>query len=282
MQKLLFVPLGLALGASVGAGCTPASDASGKPDDYIVNSKAGNVTTKVATNAAAKTSKAPAKVVAKAPAKVPAKMPAKVPVKVAPKLVPVKSPYRIEAPDPRMPAEMVAALKKVMVAPPPASFKLPQNPRVKLVTNKGEIVVALNPKEAPLHARSFYYLAKRGFFDGTVFHRFADLTGAGGNIIQGGDPLTRDVKNREFWGAGGPGYRIPRERNALKHEKLVIAAARTQDPDSAGSGFYITQNPVGFLDEGDGYTVFGKVASGQSVALKLLQDDVVKKAVALP
>lgn len=69
---------------------------------------------------------------------------------------------------------------------------------------------------------------------------------------------------------------MPREYNDLKHRKLVIAAARSQDPDSAGSQFYITQGEVPFLDEGDGYTVFGKVVKGQSAALALRQNDVIK------
>jgi len=280
MQKLLFVPLGLAIGAGVSAGCVAPSDYSSEVSGNRVN-RTDNASSNVAKVAA--TPKMPSHVATKAPVESAAKAPVKVaPVKMAVKTAPAKATYRIEETDPRMPPEMVAALKKVAVSPPPASFRLPKNPRVKIATNQGTITVALDAKAAPLHVKSFYYLAKRGFFDNTVFHRFADLTGQGGNIIQGGDPLTRDVKNKEFWGGGGPGYSIPRERNNLKHDKLVVAAARTPDPDSAGSGFYITQNPVGFLDEGDGYTVFGKVVEGQSVALKLRQDDTIRKITALP
>ena len=94
-----------------------------------------------------------------------------------------------------------------------------------------------------------------------------------GYIIQGGDPLTKDAKAVKYAGLGGPGYTIPREKNKLTHQKLVIAAARSASPDSAGSQFYITQDAVPFLDEGDGYTVFGKVVDGAAAALKLTQND---------
>jgi peptidyl-prolyl cis-trans isomerase B (cyclophilin B) len=171
------------------------------------------------------------------------------------------------------------------VPPPPKNMKVPDKVRVRLETSKGPITVELNGKEAPLHVKSFLYLSKRGYFNGTRFHRFADLmegSGQGpGRIIQGGDPLSKKEETRAEAGTGGPGYQIPRERNALKHDRLVIAAARTQDPDSAGSQFYITQDPVYFLDEGDGYTVFGKVVEGQANALKLRQNDVLKRATVL-
>jgi cyclophilin family peptidyl-prolyl cis-trans isomerase len=68
-------------------------------------------------------------------------------------------------------------------------LKVADKAAVRLVTSKGTIVVELNPKAAPLHARSFAYLAGRKFFDGTVFHRYEP-----GFVIQGGDPLTKDPK----------------------------------------------------------------------------------------
>ena len=74
-----------------------------------------------------------------------------------------------------------------------------------------------------------------------------------------------------YKGLGGPGYNVPLETSDLKHDKLVIAAARSNDPDSAGSQFYITQGATHFLD--GQYTVFGKVVEGGDVALKLQQDD---------
>lgn len=183
-----------------------------------------------------------------------------------------------EEAQPGMPAELVAGLKKVQVAPPPATFKISDNQRVRLVTSKGTIVVELNPKAAPLHARSFAYLANRDFFKGTVFHRYEP-----GFVIQGGDPLTKDPKLKEFYGQGGPGYQIPREFNSLKHEQYVLSAARTPDPDSAGSQFYITLEAANFLDQdqaqdGVGYTVFGKVVSGKDVVSKLRAGDKLQSA----
>ena len=185
--------------------------------------------------------------------------------------------YRKAETPPGAPPEYVAMLKKVAVPMPPKDFKVAAMPRLKVTTNKGSFTLQLNAKEAPLHTKSFVYLAKRGFYDGTIFHRFADLTGQGGNIIQGGDPLSKSAETRQYAGQGGPGYEVPREHNKLTHEKLVIAMARSSDPDSAGSQFYITQAAVPFLDEGDGYTVFGKVVSGDDVAMKLRQDDSIKK-----
>ncbi|MBW3635650.1 MAG: peptidylprolyl isomerase [Armatimonadetes bacterium] len=166
-------------------------------------------------------------------------------------------------------------MKKVALAPPPLTTKIADKTRVVLDTTRGPITLELDAKAAPLHVRSFLYLSGKGFFDGTKFHRHADLLGDGtGFIIQGGDPLTKSSATAEFAGRGGPGYEIPREFNALKHDKLSIAAARSQDPDSAGSQFYITQGPVHFLDEG--YTVFGKVVGGADAALKLRADDAIK------
>jgi cyclophilin family peptidyl-prolyl cis-trans isomerase len=170
-----------------------------------------------------------------------------------------------------------AAMKKVALKPPPLDTPLAEKVRLTIDTNRGPITVELDSKAAPLQVRSFVYLAGKGFFDQTKFHRYADLLGNGkGYIIQGGDPMTKSPSTANFAGMGGPGYEVPREFNNLKHEKLVIAAARSQDPDSAGSQFYITQAPVEFLDQGDGYTVFGKVVEGQSAAMKLRQNDVIK------
>ena len=185
--------------------------------------------------------------------------------------------YRKAAMPPGAPPDYVAAMKKAAAPMPPQDFKVADRPRLKVTTNKGSFTLQLNAKEAPLHTKSFVYLAKRGFYDGTVFHRHADLTEQGGFIIQGGDPLSKTAATRQYAGLGGPGYEVPREHNKLTHEKLVIAMARSTDPDSAGSQFYITQAAVPFLDEGDGYTVFGKVTEGSDVALKLSQDDTIKK-----
>lgn len=190
-------------------------------------------------------------------------------------------PYRVvDEAQPGSPDDLKAGLKKVALPPPPADFKVPANPRVKLTTTDGDITISLDAKAAPLHVKSFLYLVSKGFYTGTFFHRWDDLTGDGkGYIIQGGDPLTKDHKLLKYAGQGGPGYQIPREYSALKHDKLVIAAARTSDPNSAGSQFYITQGPTYFLDDGDGYTVFGKVTGGQEAAMKLRRGSQIVKAV---
>jgi peptidyl-prolyl cis-trans isomerase B (cyclophilin B) len=185
------------------------------------------------------------------------------------------------------PADAAAALKKAQVPPPPASMKIAAKTRVQLVTTKGKIVVEVDGKAAPLQAKSFVYLAGRKFYDGVTFHRYEP-----GFVIQGGDPLSKDkalVKKYEsagLIGAGGPGYTVPRETNNLKHVPMVIAAARTSDPDSAGSQFYFTLASANFLDQdqaqdGFGYVVFGKVLSGKDVVAKLRAGDEIKSATVL-
>lgn len=173
---------------------------------------------------------------------------------------------------PGMPPEAITALDKVKVSPPPAGTKAPKRARVRLVTSKGPIVVELNGEAAPLHVKSFLYLAKMGFYDATVLHRYEP-----GFVIQGGDPLTKNPALKAYAGIGGPGYQVPRERNSLKHDAFVFAAARSQDPNSAGSQFYITLASAPFLDEGDGYTVYGKVVEGRDNVLKLRADDKLNK-----
>ncbi len=169
-----------------------------------------------------------------------------------------------------------AALKKVQVPPPPKSMQAPATARVRLQTSQGPITVELNGKAAPLHVKSFLYLSKRGFYNGTQFHRYEPDF-----VIQGGDPLSKNPETRALSGSGGPGYQVPREHNELAHEAMVIAAARTNDPDSAGSQFYFTLKPAPFLDEGDGYTVFGKVVEGEANVLKLRKGDTIKSVTVL-
>lgn len=203
-----------------------------------------------------------------------------------PKVAPKKT-YRVTTVDesmfgpdapPKMKDAYLKAMKKARVAPPPAEMKVPDKVTIQIETNRGPMTLELDAKAAPLHVKSFVYLAQKGYFDGTTFHRHAALLGGDkGYIIQGGDPLSKDANAVNFAGMGGPGYEIPRERNTLTHEKFVIAAARTDDPDTASSGFYITQDAVPFLDEGEGYTVFGKVVSGEDAAMKLKKGDILQK-----
>jgi cyclophilin family peptidyl-prolyl cis-trans isomerase len=193
-----------------------------------------------------------------------------------------------------MPGPVVEALKKAKVPPPPASMKVPDKPRVRLTTSKGNITLELDSKAAPLHVKSFVYLTGRNFYDGVLFHRYVP-----GFVIQGGDPLSKNPKlgapyadvagsPTGFHGAGGPGYQVPREHNNLKHERFVLAAARSSDPDSAGGQFYITLDKQTSLDRGNpdsvdphGYTVFGKVVSGSDVVMKLRGGDKIIDATVL-
>ncbi len=132
-------------------------------------------------------------------------------------------------------------------------------PHVILKTKFGEMEIVLFPDLAPKHVESFLKLAKSGFYNGTIFHRILP-----GFMIQGGDPLTKDPANRNRFGTGGPGYTVPAEFSKVAHEKGILSAARTQDPNSAGSQFFIMVDKAPHLD--GQYTVFGEVVKGVEVA----------------
>jgi peptidyl-prolyl cis-trans isomerase B (cyclophilin B) len=132
-------------------------------------------------------------------------------------------------------------------------------PRVLLKTKFGEMEIVLFPDLAPKHVESFLKLTKSGFYNGTIFHRILP-----GFMIQGGDPLTKDPANRNKYGTGGPGYTVPAEFSKVAHEKGILSAARTQDPNSAGSQFFIMVAKSPHLD--GQYTVFGEVVKGVEVA----------------
>ncbi len=132
-------------------------------------------------------------------------------------------------------------------------------PHVMLKTKFGEMEIVLFPDLAPKHVESFLKLSKSGFFNGTIFHRVIP-----GFMIQGGDPLTKDPANRGRFGTGGPGYTLPAEFSRVPHEKGILSAARTADPNSAGSQFFIMVAKAPHLD--NQYTVFGEVVKGIEVA----------------
>ena len=125
----------------------------------------------------------------------------------------------------------------------------------------GVIKIEFFPADAPKTVENFITLAKKGFYDGLAFHRVEP-----GFVVQGGDPKGD--------GTGGPGYKIKAEFNKQKHVRGVIAMARANDPDSAGSQFYITRQPAHFLD--GKYTVFGIVTSGMDVVDKIRVGDKMK------
>ena len=131
-----------------------------------------------------------------------------------------------------------------------------------IVTAKGTMEIALNAKAAPVTVNNFVFLAKDRFYDGLTFHRVEP-----GFVIQGGDP------NGD--GSGGPGYTIADEQSGLLHEDGVIAMAKTEAPNSAGSQFYVTLGAQSFLD--GKYTVFGKLTSGKDVPGKIAAGDVITR-----
>ena len=130
-------------------------------------------------------------------------------------------------------------------------------------TNLGNIEIKLLPELAPEHVRNFVKLAQSKFYDGTLFHRVIP-----GFMIQGGDPNTKDTNLKSQWGMGGPGYNIKAEFNSRSHLRGIISMARSQDPDSAGSQFFIVTSDSTFLDRE--YTVFGEVTNGMDVADKIV------------
>jgi peptidyl-prolyl cis-trans isomerase B (cyclophilin B) len=129
-------------------------------------------------------------------------------------------------------------------------------------TSKGELVVEFWPDVAPKTVENFKKLAGEGFYNGTLFHRIIK-----GFMAQGGDPLTKDPSKENMWGTGGPGYKIPAEFNAKKHELGVLSMARTSDPNSAGSQFFLMLGSAPHLD--GQYTAFGKVIKGDDVLAKI-------------
>ncbi len=131
-----------------------------------------------------------------------------------------------------------------------------------LKTTEGEMVVEFWSDVAPKTVENFKKLAKEGFYDGTAFHRIIK-----GFMIQGGDPLTKDAKNEDSFGTGGPGYKIKAEFNPRKHVRGVLSMARSSHPDSAGSQFFICLDDASSLD--NKYTTFGKLIKGEEVLMKI-------------
>ena len=131
-----------------------------------------------------------------------------------------------------------------------------------LKTSDGEMVVEFWPEVAPRTVANFEKLAREGFYNGTAFHRIMR-----GFMIQGGDPLTKDASNEARFGTGGPGYSVPAEFNDRPHLRGVLSMARSADPNSAGSQFFICLGTVSQLDHQ--YTAFGKVIKGLDVLDKI-------------
>ena len=129
-------------------------------------------------------------------------------------------------------------------------------------TKFGNIELKFFPEVAPNHVNNFIELAKKGFYDGTIFHRVIP-----GFMIQGGDPNSRDA-NKATHGTGGPGYTVKAEFSDKPHKRGTLSMARAADPNSAGSQFFICVKDAPFLDKQ--YTVFGEVVSGMDVVDKIV------------
>ena len=129
-------------------------------------------------------------------------------------------------------------------------------------TSFGNIKFNLMSDIAPETVRNFSQLAKSGFYNGTLFHRIIP-----GFMIQGGDPNTKNP-DKSTWGQGGPGYNLKAEFNSRSHLRGIVSMARANDPDSAGSQFFIVTSDSTFLDRQ--YTVFGEVVDGMEVADKIV------------
>ncbi|MDH4163263.1 MAG: peptidylprolyl isomerase [Nitrospirota bacterium] len=130
-------------------------------------------------------------------------------------------------------------------------------------TKFGNITLKFFPDVAPGHVKNFIDLAKNGTYDNTVFHRVIP-----GFMIQGGDPTSKDPARRRAYGTGGPGYSIKAEFSNKPHKRGTLSMARSSNPDSAGSQFFICVKDSSFLD--GQYTVFGEVVSGIEAVDKIV------------
>jgi peptidyl-prolyl cis-trans isomerase B (cyclophilin B) len=138
-----------------------------------------------------------------------------------------------------------------------------KGPKAIIKTKFGDMDIVFFPEKAPKHVENFIALAKSGFYNGTIFHRVIP-----GFMIQGGDPNTKDLNKPEIYGQGGPSQRLKAEFNDIPHRRGILSMARTNDPNSAGSQFFIVVKDSNFLD--GQYTVFGEVVKGMEVADKIV------------
>ena len=129
-------------------------------------------------------------------------------------------------------------------------------------TDHGKITLEFYPEAAPNHVRNFVSLAKDGFYDGTLFHRVIP-----GFMIQGGDPNTKGPDTSTY-GTGGPGHTVDAEFSDIPHKRGIVSMARSSDPNSAGSQFFIVVKDSSYLD--GKYTVFARVTDGMEVADKIV------------
>ncbi len=146
-------------------------------------------------------------------------------------------------------------MAKQYSSPPPMTIDPAKKYTATIETTEGTITAELYPKDAPQHVNSFVFLSKEGFYEGVIFHRVIP-----GFMIQGGDPTGT--------GTGGPGYKVKAEFNSRKHTRGVLSAARSSDPNSAGSQFFVMHDEAPHLN--GQYSAFGAVTSGIEVVDKIV------------
>jgi peptidyl-prolyl cis-trans isomerase B (cyclophilin B) len=149
-----------------------------------------------------------------------------------------------------------------------------------ITTSSGDMVIQFWPDVAPKTVENFKTLAKKGFYNGTAFHRIIK-----GFMIQGGDPLTKDPSAEDRYGTGGPGHTVPAEFNNRPHERGVISMARSMDPNSAGSQFFICDGPASnpsLRGLNGKYTAFGKLIRGEDVLEKIASTPVTQNMMGEP
>jgi peptidyl-prolyl cis-trans isomerase B (cyclophilin B) len=160
----------------------------------------------------------------------------------------------------------------LVAAPALAQDKPPAKTPTAVVTLEkgGQITLEFFPGDAPKHVENFLKLARAGFYDGQRFHRVEP-----GFVVQLGDPQSKTLPmDHPAMGTGGPGHTIKAEFNNRKFERGILGMARKDDPDSAGSQFYIMLGSASHLN--GQYTVFGRVTSGMDVVDSIRVGDRVK------
>ena len=151
---------------------------------------------------------------------------------------------------------IIFAFTLLLIALPIQSFAQSDDKLVILETSQGKIIIEFFPDDAPNHVKNFMNLTESEFYDGVIFHRVIP-----GFMIQGGDPNTKNP-DTSTWGQGGPGTSVDAEFNSIKHDRGIVSMARSQNPNSAGSQFFIVHQNSNFLDEQ--YTVFGRIVTDES------------------
>lgn len=188
-------------------------------------------------------------------------------------LIGCAAPAETESAAPAASTEAAAADSAATAAPAPATETVAAAPETKpdsyyvdkvavLETDLGAIEIRFYPDVAPNHVRNFIDRVEAGDYDGTKFHRIIP-----GFVIQGGDPNTRS-DDSSMWGTGGSGPGVKAEFNSVHHARGIVSMARSMDPDSARSQFFICVDDAGALD--NKYSVFGKAVSGMDVADKIV------------